>query len=321
MPNSDHEIYGNFGWLGRKAEREAKNLNYQMGLMIDFTQWSEEEDDIDFVDIFNFPFDEGFAFWPILERVYGRPFPNDNQSVGNCVPYGSCLANLDRIATELLIDGDAESFFVPFVPFSYGAGRVYVGNVNWTTHGSTGSWQIAADMRYGMLPTDTPNLPIRYVNDIQGSNDTNSLWMRTREVLDKWKDYAVKLTVGEGSEVKSFADLKVAVCEKKQPVTIASNWGFVSNGLDSKYGIVTHRNGGSWAHQMHIRAVFSIKGQWFVYVGNQWGDAAHSKVGEGFVLGGFVITAELFDKWVPNAECFVRGSINGRTFKPNFAFV
>jgi len=320
MPNSYTETFGNFGWLGHMAEREAKAINYEMGLMTDFRQWSDNEDDIDFIEIFDFPFDEGFAFWPILERVYGKVFPNDPQSVGNCVPYGSCLANLDRIATELLIDGDAEAFFVPFVPFSYGAGRMYVGNVNWLTHGSVGSWQIAADMRYGMLPCDIPGIPIRYEDDIQGAANTNSLWMNNRGVVDKWKEHAAKLTVGEGSEVKSFDNLKVAVCDKKQPVTIASNWGFVSQGLDAKYGIVTHRKGGSWAHQMHIRAVFAIKEQWFVYVGNQWGDNAHPIVGEGFVKGGFVIPAELFDTWVKSAECFVRGSINGRIYKPNFAF-
>lgn len=306
MPSSYLASFGNFGWLGPKAEREAKAINYQLGLMVDFTQWSEEEDDIDFVDVFKFPFDAGFAFWPILERVYGKPFPNDPQSVGNCVPYGSCLANLDRIAVELLIDGDAESFFVPFVPFSYGAGRVYIGNVSWNSHGSVGSWQIAADMQYGMLPTDTLGLPIRREDDIQGSGEVNKQWMNNKSTLDKWKEHAAKLTVGEGSEVKSFTDLQTAVCVKKQPVTIASNWGFVSTGEDDKYGIVLHRRGGSWAHQMHIRAVFSIKGQWFVYVGNQWGDDAHPKVGEGFVRGGFVISAELFDTWVKDAECFVR---------------
>jgi hypothetical protein len=321
MPISDKEISGEYGWLGFEKERKAKELNYQLGLMIDFAQWSDVEPDANFVEIFDFPFDDGFAFWPILERVYGKPFPNDPQSVGNCVPYGSCLANLDRIATELLIDGDAEAFFIPFVPFSYGAGRVYVGNVSWSGHGSVGSWQIAADMRYGLLPCDLPDMPIRRADDLQGSAKTNELWMNTKVILDGWKDDAAKLTIGEGSEIASFEQLKIAVVQKKQPVTIASNWGFVTLGKDTKYGIVTHRKGGSWSHQMHIRAVFEIKGQWFVYVGNQWGDDAHPEVAEGFVKGGFVITAELFDTWVKEAECYVRGSINGRMYKPDFAFL
>jgi hypothetical protein len=315
------EINGDFGWLGFDAERAAKAICYDMGLLVDFKQWSEDEEDIDFVDIFGFPFDAGFAFWPILERVYGKEFPNDNQSVGNCVPYGSCYANVDRIAVELLVNGEAESFFIPFVPYSYGAGRVYIGNVNWPSDGSVGAWQIAADMSCGLLPTDTPGLPIRHEDDMQGSATTNHEWMRSKTILDKWKQYAISLTVGEGSEVKDFEQLKTAVVVKKQPVTIASNWGFVSNGKDAKYGIVTHRKGGSWAHQMHIRAVFSIKGQWFVYVANQWGNDAHPLVGDGFVLGGFVITAELFDTWAKDAEVYVRGSINGRIYKPDFSFI
>lgn len=318
---ADKERYADCGWLGHQLEKVAKNQIYNAGIMIDFRQWSDANDNQTLKEQFNFPFDEGFGFWPITERVYGGQVDSENQSVGNCVPYGACLANVDRIAVELLLFGESERPFIPFVPFSYGAGRVYVGNVNWSSHGSLGSWQIAADMRYGMLPTDTPNLPIRFEGDIQGSANTNSTWMKSKGVLDSWQPFAKALTVGEGSNVESFDQLKIAVCDKKQPATIASDWGFVSKGLDSKYGIVVHGAGGSWAHQMHIRGVFSIKGQWFVNVGNQWGYKYHPLIGEGYAKGGFVIPAELFDRWVKDAECFVRGSINGRTFKPNFSFL
>lgn len=318
------EVFGEFGWLGYELERKAKEVNYDLGLMVDFRQWADDEPDLTLGELsktFSFPFDDGFAFWPITDRVCGKVIPRGPQAVGNCVPYGSCLANLDRICTELLVFGEAEQLFFPFIPFSYGAGRVYVGNVNWSSHGSLGSWQIAADMRFGLLPCDVSGLPVRYVDDMQGSANTNSEWMRSKATLDKWKDQAASLTVGEGSEVNNYEQLWKAVVEKKQPVTIASNWGFVSRGLDSKYGIVIHSKGGSWAHQMHIRSAFKIKGQGFVYVGNQWGDNYHPVVGEGFAKGGFVITDELFDEWAKDAEVFVRGSINGRLLRPNFAFL
>lgn len=315
------ELNGFFGWLGRELEQQYKEILYELGLMVSFQQWNQTENDVDFVQVFNFPFDEGFAFWPITEKVYGKQVDEDAQTVGNCVPYGSCLAVVDRIATELLVFGEPERAFIPFVPFSYGAGRVYVGNVAWTSHGSIGAWQIAADMRYGLLPNDVQGVPARHEFDIQGASNTNSQWMRDKTALDAFAAYAKPLTIGEGTEITSFDNLKVAVVNKKQPVTIASNWGFVSTGVDYKYNIVLHRKGGSWAHQMHIRAVFAIKGQWFVYVGNQWGYNAHPKVGEGFALGGFVITAETFDTWVKEAECYVRGSMNGRTLKPNFSFL
>lgn len=318
---ADKERFGNFGWLGHKLEGIAKNQMYNAGIMLDFSQWSNANDNQSLKEQFKFPFDDGFAFWPMVERVFGGQVDSDAQSVGNCVPYSSCLANVDRMAVEILLFGESERPFIPFVPYSYGAGRVYVGNVNWSSHGSLGSWQIAADMRYGLLPVDTPNLPIRHETDIQGSGTTNSAWMKNKEVLDSWQPFAKDLTVGEGTNVESFDQLKVVVCDKKQPATIASNWGFVSKGVDSKYGIVIHGQGGSWAHQMRIRAVFQIKGQWFVNVGNQWGYSYHPPIGEGFAKGGFVIPAELFDKWVKDAECFVRGSINGRVYKPNFSFL
>lgn len=319
--HSGQQTFGNFGWLGREKERQARDILFNAGLMLTFKQWQDIEDDIDFVEVFNFPFDEGFAFWPITSKVAGDGFGEDEQSVGNCVPYGSVLANIDRMCIELLVFGEAESFFAPFIPYSYGAGRVYIGGDTSTSDGSLGSWQIAADMKYGLLPCDIANVPIRHTNDIQGSADTNHKWMRTRSVLDQFQPYAKPLTVGEGASIESFDELKIAVCDKKEPVTIASDWGFVSTGLDSKYGIVVHKPGGSWSHQMHVRAVFAIKGQWFVYIGNQWGFDAHPKVAEGFALGGFVITAETFDRWVKEAECFVRGALNGRVFKPNFSFL
>lgn len=312
---------GNYGWLGLRKEREAKQQLYNEGVMIDFSQWAKAESDIDLVDLFDMPFDSGFCFWPIVEKVYGKQMPPGPQSVGNCVPYGSCLAIFDRICVELLLDGDSEKLFVPFVPYSYGAGRVYIGNVYWAGDGSTGAWQIKADMKHGLLPCDTPGIPIRYEDDMQGSSSTNDQWKRTKSILDKWEPTAVDLNVGEGSSIGSFDQLKIAVCDKKQSITIASSWGFRSRGVDNKYGIVVHDAGGSWSHQMHIRAVFEIKGQWFVYVGNQWGTNAHPSVGNGFAPGGFVIYAELFDRWVKQAECYVRGSINGRILKPNFSFV
>lgn len=310
---------GNYGWLGARKERKAKEVLYSKGQLIDFSQWTKTENDLT-IEGFDFPFDDGYAFWVINEHLQAE-LPPGPQTVGNCVPYGSCLANYDRILTELLFFGEAEQRFVPFVPYSYGAGRVYVGNVNWSSDGSIGSWQIEADMQDGLLPCDCVGLPVRYEDDMQGSASTNHEWMKSRSTLDKWKPQAVELTVGEGSEINSFDELKIAVVNKKQSVTIASNYGFRSKGLDSKYGIVIHVPSGTWSHQMHIRAVFCIKGQWFVYVGNQWGDKYHPKVADGFALGGFVIFAEVFDSWVKNAECFVRGSINGRTLKPNFAFI
>ena len=312
---------GDYGWVGIRKERQAKQQLVNEGLLIDFSQWAKTESDVDLVDIFDMPFDNGFCFWPIMERVYGKQMSPGPQSVGNCVPYGSCLANFDRMCTELLIDGDSESLFTPFVPYSYGAGRVFIGNVYWNGHGSTGAWQIKADMQHGLLPTDIPGVPIRYDDDMQGSASTNSDWMRNRSTLEKWEPNAIDLTIGVGSSIGSFDQLKTAVVDKKQSITIASSWGFGSKGLDNKYGIVVHRRSGSWSHQMHIRAVFEIKGQWFVYVGNQWGTNAHPKVADGFALGGFVIYAEEFDTWVRQAECYVRGSINGRVFVPNFSFL
>ena len=57
---------------------------------------------------------------------------------------------------------------------------------------------------------------------------------------------------------------------------------------------------------MQILAVFQINGQWFVKVGNQWGD--YHK-GEWW----FIITAEVFSKWIRRADCRTIGEIKGRS--------
>jgi len=318
-----------FGWLGHDKEREAysylKEIDEQIMSMyedhiptfIDFSQWMEQEQDIILPDIdWKFEFDSGFDFYEAVNRVFGQQIPPGPQSVGNCVPYGSCLSICDRYAVEILEYGESEEFWLPFVPYSYGAGRVYVGKVNWSSDGSLGAWQIEADMRHGILPTDTDGLPRKDSYDMQSTKAVNDEWKRQQGTLDKWKPKAIMYSVGSSTVIKSFEDCKIAICDKKQSVTIASNWGFAPTG--NKDGMVIHKRSGSWAHQMHVRGVFNVNGNWYVHIGNQWGVTYHPSIGRKLPLGGFVIPAELFDTWVKDSECYSRGSIKGRVFVPNF---
>ena len=318
-----------FGWLGRDAERRAydKIRDYDIVMsevdpnhkptFIDFSQWVEEEQDITLPDIdWQFEFDEGFDFYEAVERGVGNQIPPGPQLVGNCVPYGSCLSLCDRYAVELLEFGENETFWYPFIPYSYGAGRVYVGGVHWAGDGSTGAWQIEADKKHGILPSDLEGIPNSGPTDMQSTRSVNDKWKRTDSILNQWKPEAIEYAVGASTHIRNFEQTKIAICDKKQSVTIASSWGFAPAG--NKDGMVIHRRSGSWSHQMHIRGCFAVNNNWYIHVQNQWGNSAHPTIGRKLPPGGFVITAELYDTWAGQAEVYSRGSIKGRIYKPNF---
>jgi hypothetical protein len=62
---------------------------------------------------------------------------------------------------------------------------------------------------------------------------------------------------------------------------------------------------------MSIRARVKIKGNWFYYIGNQWGRDFHGAPGKG-PRGGFWIPAELMDRWLPRAVVYSRGKFAGQ---------
>jgi hypothetical protein len=111
--------------------------------------------------------------------------------------------------------------------------------------------------------------------------------------------------------VKTADDAKNTLCVLKQPCHICSSWGFkpVTGRPDDKYGVVIHRRSGSWAHNMTVYGVISIKGTWFVVIKNSWGATAHPDPGAGLPRGCFVIPLDLFASWIRQAECMSIGEL------------
>lgn len=261
------------------------------------------------------PFDEGFGFWLPVEKVFGYQIQPGPQDIGNCVGYADCLSLCDLQGAEIYCCGDMETPFVPYVPFSYGAGRVYIGGGRLGRgDGSLGTWQLKADIEYGYLPSDLPGLTVKPGEPAEPDANTGRDWGSRKSILDQWKAKAEPFKVAAGPSMHcETADIaREMVVDHLRPLTIASDWGFAKDRFDEKYGITLWKKSGSWAHQMHIRGIFSIKGQWFVYVGNQWGLNYHGSVGEGFPRGGFVIPFELFARWTREAFVAARGNFSGR---------
>lgn len=313
-----------FGWAGIYEEEKAFDHLYQYGdCFVEFDEYTRQQRNYRQDAIVRarseMPFDNGWCFWHGVNKVYGAQVQPGAQNIGNCVGYSAILSCVDLQAQEILIDGDLENAFVPTVLFSYGAGRVLVngGRSPIRGDGSIGSWQAKADSEFGFLDASLPGLPDAPANEIQEpySAETGRVWGRSATVLREWAPKAKDHTVMHSARLQSADETKKSVTELFRPFTIASSWAFRPKGFDPKYGIMiyTRDRGGRWDHQMHGRAVFEIKGQWFVYIGNQWGLRAHKDVGEGFPRGGFVITIEEYAQWVREAAVYARGGFKGRS--------
>jgi len=239
----------------------------------------------------------------------------------NCVGYSHCMMLGSRIAYEILVEGDPEDLFddgthsyVPYIPYSYGAGRVYVGGNKIRGDGSLCEWQIQGSMEYGFLPCGTPGLEGPYP---QSSERVGRQFGSSKSVLDKYKPEAMKYDLVNSWDIKDVDSAKDAVLVKRAPLQICSNWGFASAGVDNRYGIEIYRRSGQWAHSMQIIGMFLLKGQWFVVVRNQWGRNYHKAPGAGVPAGSFIIPIELLASWIPNAVVMAIGELQGRQLDLN----
>lgn len=306
------------GWAGIYQEEQAFDhlFNYD-DCFVEYDEYAKrqstpEQRVIDSA-LREMPFDKGWCFWLGVDKVLGAQVPPGPQDCGCCVAYSSVLSVIDLNCHEIFVCGEQEDALVYFVPASYGFGRVYIGNNRLGRgDGSLGSWQIAADKKFGVLPTDLQGLPIKQSEPAEPRADITRLWGRSKTVLDEWKDKAAPHKIEVGTRITSGDQAWEAITQLFRPLTIASNWGFRKRGHDARYGITTWKRSGSWAHQMSVRAAFELKGQRFAYIGNQWGKNYHGTVGDGFPRGGFVVFWEEFERWIRDASVYARGKFQGR---------
>lgn len=323
-----NQTYG--GWLGLDEERRAFDLltDSHGELFTDLKGLAERlkprlEDEIRKHLIAKLmeelPIDSGFMLWAAQNKVFIdsamrallAPGPQD---IGNCVAYAAALCIALSLAQEIFLTGDPEAALVPYIPWLYGIGRVYVGGNRIRGDGSLGTWQIEAVHKYGVLWADEPGLPGPLP---EGSASVGRAWGSQKVILDKWKDRAVDYPVGQHTEIKSFDDLWNATVDLQQSWTIASDQGFRDGGVDSRYGIRIWRPSGNWGHQMHGRGCFEIKGQRFAEVGNQWGFKYHKQIHPAFPeFGSFAVAEEDFDRWVKKAFCCTYEGVTSRSIAP-----
>jgi hypothetical protein len=262
----------------------------------------------------SFFFDEGWDFCAAERLVYGDTLPRGPQNIGNCVGYSHCLLLATRIAHEILVEGDPEAKLgshqdspVPFIPYSYGAGRCLSGNMCGGGDGSYCSVQLRASQEHGFLPSDTAGLPTPVP---QGTSSTGRSWGSNRgRVLQKWRDQALAYDLEHSYQIESVEDLWEALTEDFHPVQICSNWGFKASHqvkIDGNESFTLYQRGGRWAHSMQILAGFRHKGDEYYKIGNQWGPNAHK---DGWY---FIVSADTMEAWLRAADARTIGEIKGR---------
>ncbi len=258
------------------------------------------------------PFDKGWDFEYADKLIYGQHL-TFQQNIGNCVGASHCMLLASKVAHEILIEGDPEeplgdqaSSPIPYVPYSYGAGRVYIGGNRINGDGSLCEWQIQATMEYGFLPSDQDGL----TGVPQGSAGTGRSWGRSKATLDKWLPQAKAYDM-ESTPITSADQCRTALVDHKHPSQICSSWGFAVQRYDSKYDLNLYTKSGSWAHSMQVIAIFEKKGAWFVKIRNQWGETHKDGMS-------FVIPFELFERWIPQSSTATIGEIKGRPTNPGF---
>lgn len=259
------------------------------------------------------PWQVGWTFAVSERKIYGKINKRGPQNMGNCVGYAKCLILAARMSHELAVEGDLETRFgsknvgfVPYIPYSYGAGRCLSGNMCGGGDGSYCSVSFRAAMDHGFLPCDTPGLQGPFP---QPSSRIGRLFGSSKRELMKWRDKAVVFDLEHSHRVQSEDDMWVTITERFMPVEICSNWGFRAGSREGwdDFQFHIHRRSGSWAHAMQIIAAFEHPntGERYYMVANQWGN--YHKDG-----WWFVVDSDTMRQWLRQADARAAGEIKGR---------
>ncbi len=261
--------------------------------------------------------DDGWGFWEAEKLAYGNYLQPGPQNIGNCVGYSHALLIASKHAHEILVEGQLEEPLghydrvtpVPYVPYSYGIGRVFVGKGRIRGDGSLCAWQITATMEHGFLPSNTPGLTGPFP---QSTSAIGREFGRSRGVLDRWREKASTFDLADSLKIGTADEAKDVLTVAKCPIQICSGWGFGRPFWDSKREIWIYRRSGSWSHSMQIVGCIEVKGEWFIVVRNQWGTEYHKDPGRGIPRGCFIIGLDLLAAWLRDAYASTIGQIVAR---------
>lgn len=283
------------GWLGKTAAKKA---------------WATLKDSPSFMK-FNLAGVQGsrrLMLWDVTRKVLGKDTPNYPQEIGDCVSFGAKNAIEYLICTEMLMNGERETFKPIFPPYLYGTGRVFVGGGQINGDGSLGSWMAEAVIKYGAIPSDMEGCP-KYSGSIARQ------WGNRPGPAQKFVDEGKQHPVKKAAQINNWDELVVAICNG-YPCTVASNQGF--NMEASRDGF--HAPSGSWAHQMCIIGVDDEASDPYAIILNNWGDV-HGRLkdfntNEDLPVGVLRVRKRTIERMIAAEETFAFSNFDGFPDRP-----
>lgn len=243
----------------------------------------------------------------LLERIH--------QVTGSCVGCSAARAYMHAMCGDVVHRGDQEEIKLPFVFATYGTGRAIAG-MRGRGEGSWGSAQAKAVAQWGMLPYDSPHVPLPTITagwakwtsaiELQWSHPT--AWPGDKAAIDaEASKYKMQTVV----PIKTPEEA-VQLLSQGYGLTMASSFGTrPSVQGDVLIGLWS----GSWAHQMGVSGYWRHPQHGLIFaIDNQWGPSAHpacptlSQLG---VRGSFWIVEKDFLSILRSGEVFGHSATNG----------
>lgn len=240
----------------------------------------------------------------------GEHIPTFRQEHGDCVAASTAQA-MHYLQYVTMAAGELDSnsgqpleFRLVYVPYIYGASRVYVGGGKIRGQGSIGAWAAKACEEYGVLPADTEGVP-------EYSGAVSKRWGDPPGPPERFKELAMRFRIRATAHCESAADVRDAVVNG-YPVTIASRFG--TKTIAERDGRQVARWDGRWSHQMCVIGYDGspgLQGGPYFYVLNSWGEKSHPPPLQGEPPGGFWVTDDTMDKITDSGDCWAYSNFDG----------
>ena len=236
------------------------------------------------------------------------------QQTGSCVGCGLGMALWCLESVEVHQLGQLEDPICPFWLLPYGKSREISGLLG-RGEGSFGSAAIEAIQKFGVLPSNHPDVPQVNVTDdsLVWGEKAELDWSDGQKISDKFLSPAKKHLVKSSARLHNWQDCKASLING-YPITCASNWGGKMNPpIQGNPAILLNTRVTTWGHQMSCLgwAEHPEFGDIF-WIQNSWGKSHGTSPGHyQEPAGGFWIKASEMDWICRTGEVFSLSNFAG----------
>lgn len=243
--------------------------------------------------------------WKAYHKLKGVNPPSENQNpVGSCVAFGTCIAVERTMQVQIAFDGKAEEFKPLSREVVYAGSRVEVGGGRLRGDGSVGAWAAKFVKDWGVISREVHG---KY--DLTKYDPARCRAWGNSGVPNDLEPLAKEHPVQEITLIKTWDQAKKALAQG-YGIAVCSGQGF--EGPRDSRGVKKPR--GSWAHCMAIDGYhIDADGKEYAHIENSWGE----KPGEGPVgwgdppTSGFWIEASVCTRMIEARDCWAFSAVKG----------